>query len=107
RSGPRAIARRGHPLTRGLDAVLGYFRTPVTGVSGQRVASQCYGTRGSRRGIDPRLGTLHGKVRPHHRDEDFWRVSPAQGAPAEIRLRAGTCDGNRERTAWQGRAELN
>ena len=42
-----------------------------------------------------------GQVRPHYRDEDIRRVSPAQGTPTEIRLRAGACDGNRERTGWQ------
>ena len=106
RSGARGTARRGHPLARGLDAVLGYFRTPDTGVSGQRAAARCDGARGSRGGIDPWLGTLRGQVRPHHRDEDIRRVSPAQGTPTKIRLRAGACDGNRERTAWQGQEKL-
>src|SRR4029077_8499301 len=89
RSGARGTARRGHPLARGLDAILGYFRTPDKGVSGRRPTARCDGARGCGGGIDSWLGTLRGQVGPRHRDEDIRRVSPAQGTATEIRLRAG------------------
>ena len=40
RAGPREAARRGHPLARGLDAVLGHLRAPDAGVPGQRAAAR-------------------------------------------------------------------
>ena len=95
RCGARAAARRGHSLARGLDAVLGYFRAPDTGLSGQRAAARCDGARSSRAGLDARLGTLCRQVRPHHRHEDIRRIRPAQGTATEVRFRAGACDGDR------------
>src|SRR5207253_11190329 len=38
RRGARQAAGRGHPRTRRLDAVVGDFRSPDAGVSGQRAA---------------------------------------------------------------------
>ena len=52
RAGAREAARRGHPLARGLDAVLGHLRAPDAGVPGQRAAARRDGAR--RRSSRPR-----------------------------------------------------
>ena len=40
RGGSREAARRGHPLARGIDAVLGHLRAPDAGVPRQRAAAR-------------------------------------------------------------------
>src|SRR5262249_61660009 len=57
-------------------------------------------------GLDLRLGSLRRPVRPRHRHEDIWRIGPAQGAAAKIRVRAAACDGDREATPRQRQEEL-
>ena len=49
---------RGHPLARGLDAVVGHLRAPAAGLSRQRAAARGHGARRGRAGIDVRLGAL-------------------------------------------------
>ena len=77
RSSARATARRGHSLARGLDAVLGHFRTPDAGVPRQRASARRDGSRRGGAGVNSRLGALRGRVRPHHRHEDIRRLGPA------------------------------
>ena len=54
----RQLRRRGHPLARGLDAVLGHLRAPDAGVSGQRAAAGRDGARRGRAGLDVRMGAI-------------------------------------------------
>ena len=82
----------GHPLARGLDAVVGYFRAPDASVPGQRAAARRHGARCGRAGLDAGLGTLCRQVRPRHRHEDIRRVGSAQGVAAKIRVRARARD---------------
>ena len=78
----------GHPLARGLDAVVGHLRAPDAGIPGQRAAAGRDGARRGRAGLDLRLGALRRQVRPRHRHEDIRRVGAAEGAAAKIRVRA-------------------
>ena len=71
------LLARGHSLARGLDAVLGHFRTPDAGVPRQRASARRYSSRRGGAGVDSRLGALRGWVRPHHRHEDIRRLGPA------------------------------
>ena len=50
--------RRGHPLARRLDAVVGHLRAPDAGVPRQRAAARGDGARRGRAGLDVRLGAL-------------------------------------------------
>ena len=57
----RAARRRGHPLARRLDAVVGHLRAPAAGVSRQRAAAGRDRARRDRAGLDLRLGALRGQ----------------------------------------------
>ena len=100
--GAREAARRGHPLARGLDAVLGHLRAPDAGVPGQRAAARRDGARRGRAGLDVRMGAIRRQRRPRHRHEDVRSLGAAQGAPAEVRLRAGARGRGRPRNCWAG-----
>ena len=95
------LRRRGHPLARRLDAVLGHLRASAAGVPGQRAAAGRDGARRGRAGVDLRLGALRRHVRPRHRHEDLRRLGAAQGAAEEVRLRAGAGRGGCEGTSRQ------
>ena len=56
-------SRRGHPLARGLDAVVGHLRAAAAGLSRQRAAARRHGARRDRAGVDVRLGTLRRRRR--------------------------------------------
>jgi len=97
RGGPRQAARRGHPRTRRLDAVVGDFRSPDAGVSGQRAAPHGEGSDRGGASLDVRMGAIRRELRPRHRDDDVRRFRAAEGAAEEVRLRArsgrGVCQG--------------
>ena len=93
-------AGRGHPLARGVDAVLGHFRAPAAGVPRQRAAAAGHGARRRGAGLDIGLGALCRRRGPGHRHEDVRRVGTAQGAAEEVRLRAGTGRRARPRSCW-------
>src|SRR5262249_25503927 len=95
-------ARRRHPLARGLDAVVGDLRPPDPGVSGQRAASNGEGARRRGTGIDLWMGSMGRRLGPRDRHEDVRGVRAAQGAAAQVRLRAGPGRGGRQDTAGQG-----
>ncbi len=99
----------GDSLARGLHAVVGHLRASAAIVSGQRAAAQRHGARRGGAGIGPGLGALCRRRRPGHRHEDFRRLGAAQGAAAQVRLRAGTGrrrgqGGARARMMCRGRA---
>ena len=56
--GARAAPRRGRPLARRLDAVVGHLRAPAAGVPRQRAAAGGDGARRDRAGVGVRLGAL-------------------------------------------------
>src|SRR5262249_2695852 len=85
---PRGAARAGHPLARGLDAVLGYFRASNASVPGQRAAARRERAHRGGAGLDLRLGTLRRRIGSRYGHENLRRVRPAQGAAAKIRVRA-------------------
>src|SRR5262249_19809919 len=57
-------------------------------VSRQRPASVGDRARRSGAGIDVWMGALRRECRPRHRHEDVWCVRAADGAAAEVRIRA-------------------
>lgn len=77
-----AASLRGHTLARGFDAVLEYFRTPDTGVSGQRAAARYDRARRSgakhRRRYTGRSGRVIG----------MKTFGPSASLSTKIRLRA-------------------
>ena len=102
RRGPREAARRGHPLACRLDAVLGDLRSPAAGLPRRRAASRRDGPSRRRAGLHLRLGAIRRQVRPRHRHEDLRRLGAAQGAPEEVRVRAGAGGGRPRRSWWAG-----
>jgi transketolase N-terminal domain/subunit len=89
RPGPRTADRRGYPLARSLDAVLGHLRTPDTRIPGQRAAARCKGPRRSGAGFHLGMGALRRSGGPRHRYAHLRRLGSAQGTPEKVRLRAG------------------
>ncbi len=70
-------ARRGHPLARGVDAVLGHLRPPDAGIPGQRAAARGEGARRGRASLDVRMGTIRRQFRRDHRHEDLRGLGAA------------------------------
>ncbi len=68
----------------------------------ERAATQREGARRGRAGLHFQMGAIRRHFRPCDRDEDFRRLGAAQGAPEEIRLRAGPGGCGSERAVGQG-----
>ncbi len=64
------------------------LRSPDEGVSRRRPAARRARARRRRTGLHVRMGALRRLERTRDRHEDVWRLGPAQGAAAEVRLRA-------------------
>jgi hypothetical protein len=88
-------------LARGLDAVLGHFRSSAPGLSRQRLSSQRQSPAGRGAGGDARLGAVRRRDRAGHRHEDVRGVGAAQGIAETLRIRAGQGGGDRQGIAWQ------
>src|SRR4029453_17302581 len=88
RGGSRKAARRGHPLARRLDAVLGDLRRANAGIPGQRAASLGEGSRCGGAGLHVRMGAIRGQLRPCHRHDHVGGFGPLERPAEEVRLRA-------------------
>src|SRR5262245_14299496 len=80
---------------------MGNLRPPNPGVSGQRAAAEGEGARRRGASVNLWMGSMGRRVRSRHRHEDVRRVGAAQGAAAQVRLRAGPGRGGRQDTAGQ------
>ena len=94
------LRRRGYSLARRLDAVLGALRSPDTGIPGQRAAASVKARvaieQASTFGWERYVG-----IGAHHRHENVRGLRAPQGAPEELRLRAGTGGRGRKGNARQ------
>src|SRR5262245_8839340 len=95
----RTADRQGSEIPRRLNAVVGYFRRPAAILPRQRAAAAGDGAHRGRAGVDARLGPVCRVSGQGRRHEDVRRIRTAEGAAAQIRLRAGAHRGTRHRHA--------